>query len=71
MWATLTRAQRQGLLRQGFVLYRGSRAYFSSARVAVVPDRFFLEQYAGWMAAALDPSPEALQALMRRCNAPP
>jgi hypothetical protein len=70
VWATLTRAQRQGLLRQGFVLYRGSRAYFSSARVAVVPDRFFLEQHAGWMAAALDPCPEGLQRLMRRCNAP-
>jgi hypothetical protein len=67
-WATLSRVQRLGLLRQGFVLYQGNRAFFSAARVAVVPDAAFLGEYAEWMAAALDLSPKALQQLMRRCN---
>jgi hypothetical protein len=70
MWTTLTRAQRLGLLRQGFVLYPGSRAFFSAGKVAVVPDGVFLGGYAEWMAAALDPSAKGLQRLMRRCNAP-
>lgn len=69
MWAALTRAQRQGLLRQGFVLYPGRRAFFSAARVAVVPDAVFLGAPGDWLAAALEPSPKALQTLMRRCNA--
>jgi len=37
----------------------------------VLPDEVVLARGAQWLAAALDCSPERLQRLMRRCNAPP
>jgi hypothetical protein len=65
----LARAWRWNVIRRGFLLYPGSRAFFAARGVLAVPAHDFLGVYREWMEAAERTSSEGIGHRACQCNA--